>query len=625
LLIAAVLRLGGFQEVLIGADQSTILSGAANLVALRGFPLIGMKSSVGVMQTATPIYLAAMALALVHKVVSIKWFFSILDILALAYLYRSVGRVFDRRAALIAGLLYATNPWIVEFNRWIWYQTLLPTFATVAFAALLQLWHVRRPDAPTGTLALAIVASALLGTVHIVGLPWAGLLFLICLVLAWRHRLWHGLLWGTGGALLISAPYLVYLVKTRFSDIALILRSAGDRTGEWNWLALRMTRELLTGEEIFPIVDSPVWAERTVSLPLLTQIFPWILGAAVLGLLYQAINRQKNITAEILFPIFWSLLAPFIFLRSSVHIQHFYLLFLFPAPFVVLGVWLSDVGGACAWRWLKRFSLALVLLLAGWWMYIWGVRIWSLERHGMLIAAWRMDRLVDIVEDHLNEQPESEVIILTHFGGERSYYDWVGSFTDEPDRVRAISAERGFIIPEGEVCYLVGARVDESHLWPVREDVVLQPQMTIPGLDPWEFYCRMTSTTPPDLTTKASWQHGIYLLSAEVPEALDSGGTLDITYRWYYDGPTLQTPYHLFNHLWGDDALVTQVDGVRVPSSLWRKGDRLLMYFQMPLPETLDARVHALKVGFYAWPDITPIPLQDGSPAFTVRRWPSAE
>ncbi|MGC9400070.1 MAG: hypothetical protein ACP5HM_13160 [Anaerolineae bacterium] len=167
LLLAAALRLGGFQETLVGGDQSTILEAAADLVALRGFPLIGMKSSTGVMQTATSIYLSALALALVHKVAAIKWFFSILDLLALAYLYRTVDRVYGHRAALIASLLYASNPWIVEYNRWIWYQTLLPTFSTVAFAALLALLTASRPA--QGTLTLAVVAATLLGTVHVGG------------------------------------------------------------------------------------------------------------------------------------------------------------------------------------------------------------------------------------------------------------------------------------------------------------------------------------------------------------------------------------------------------------------------------------------------------------------------
>ena len=54
LLLAAALRLGAFDEALIGADQTSILSGAADIAHGVHFPLIGMKSSIGVMQPPAP-------------------------------------------------------------------------------------------------------------------------------------------------------------------------------------------------------------------------------------------------------------------------------------------------------------------------------------------------------------------------------------------------------------------------------------------------------------------------------------------------------------------------------------------------------------------------------------------
>jgi len=622
LLIAAALRLGGFPETLIGYDQSTILSGAADLVSLRGFPLIGMKSSIGVMQTATPVYLAALALSLVHKVSAIKWLFSVLDILALAYLYQAVGRVYGRRAALITGLLYATNPWIIEYNRWIWYQTLLPTFATAAFAALLVILTAKRSS--QGTLTLAMVAAVLMGTVHVVGLPWAGLLLLLCFVLAWRRQWWCGFFWGTGVALLIGTPYLVYLAKTSFDDVSLLLRSGGGESGGWNQLALRMTRELLTGREVFSTFGSSLWADHAVDLPLLTRLFFWILIVAVFSLLYRAI-RQGNITPRCLFPLLWTVLAPGIFLHSSVHTQHFYLLFLFPAPFVLVGSWLQRVDLPYGLRLFKGLCLGFVLLLTAWWIYIWGVRIWDLERGRRSLAAWRMDRLVEVIDTSLETQPERDLILLVDFEGTHSHFAWVSAFSDDPERVRALSAERGFIIPAGEVCYMAGPGTAESDLWPVHEHLVLHPEMTIPGNNPWRFYCRSQPPSGPVLEQKPRWQHGVYFLDAQVAEALDPGETLDIIYRWYYNGATLQDRYHLFNHLWGDEQLATQLDGVRVPASLWRPGDQLLMYFQMPLPESLEARAYTLNVGFYPWPDIAPVPLQDGTSAYTVKTWTLSE
>ena len=84
LLLAAVLRLAAFDEALIGADQTSILAAAANIASGRDFPGVGIKSSAGVMQTAVTGYLAALPLLLVHRIIAIKWFFSLLDLLALA-------------------------------------------------------------------------------------------------------------------------------------------------------------------------------------------------------------------------------------------------------------------------------------------------------------------------------------------------------------------------------------------------------------------------------------------------------------------------------------------------------------------------------------------------------------
>jgi len=402
-----------------------------------------------------------------------------------------------------------------------------------------------------------------------------------------------------------------------------LLHSGAGTSGGWYRLALRMTGELLTGKEVFTTFGSSEWAERTVDLPFLPRFFLWILVLAVLGLLLRALRRRR-LEARDLLPLGWSLLAPGIFLRASVHPQHFYLLFLFPAPFVLLGSWLDTVDRALLWRALKGLSLACTLLLVGWWSYLWGVRILTLERTSRPLAAWRMDRLTEIVETYLERQPEGEVILLADFEGERSHFAWVGAFTESPERVRAISARRGLIDPAGKVCYMIGPETTEADLRPVRGNPVFRPAMTVPGESPWPFYCRPTSPPRPTLEQAHPWKHGVYLLEAQLPETLTPGGTLDITYRWYYDGASPEAPYHLFNHLWGDDRLAGQIDGAPVPAPLWRQGDLLWMHFRLALPEVLDAEMYTLQVGFYPWPDITPVPLLDGTPALTVGHWTTA-
>ena len=80
LLLAAILRLAAFAEALVGADQSSILSAAAEIATRRDRPGVGIKSSIGVMQTAVTPYSTAIPLIFVPRVIAVKGFFSVLDL-----------------------------------------------------------------------------------------------------------------------------------------------------------------------------------------------------------------------------------------------------------------------------------------------------------------------------------------------------------------------------------------------------------------------------------------------------------------------------------------------------------------------------------------------------------------
>ncbi len=348
LLVAAFLRLGAFQEALVGADQSSILASAADIAALRDFPLVGMKSSVGVMQTAAVAYLAALPLLLVHRVIAIRWFFSVIDLLALAFLYRAVGRTFGRRAGLIAALLVATSPWLIEFNRWIWYQTLISTFATIAFSALLLTLRNRTSDRPA-LIALAMCAATLMGLVHLASLPWAAVLWLLALAVVWRRRWWGAAAAGALASLTIAAPYANFLIRSHFTDVVTILADGASEGSTWNWSTYRLTLELLTGRQVLETPHNPLWSQSVLHADALMSVIPVLLIAAVVVALWQ-IATDAGRRRAYLFVLAWSVLAPTLFLRSGVHLQHFYLLFVFPAPYVLiaaaLGRGLRQTSGA---------------------------------------------------------------------------------------------------------------------------------------------------------------------------------------------------------------------------------------------------------------------------------------
>jgi hypothetical protein len=624
LLLAALLRLAGFEETPIGGDQSGILSTAAEIASFRAFPLTGGRSSAGVTFTAIPQYLAAIPLFLVAKSSAVKWFFSLLDLLAIAWLYHAVRKAIGFRAAWISALLYATNPWIVEFVRWIWQPTVVPAFASAAFASFLLLLAPAARKRQ-GLLALALVSTTLMGLVHPSALPWAALLFLLTLLLAWRKGLWRGFWAGLGGSLLLASPYLIHLVRTRFADLSLLLQAGTGNGGAWNLSAFRLGGELLTGKEVLSTPRSPLWADAVLQIPFTYTLLPPILALALLGAGLR-ILRQREERPLLLFVTGWSLLVPASFLRSNVHLQHFYVLFLFPAPFVLVGAWIQGCFAHSSRRIretiqksLGRLAMALLLLLALWWAHLWGVRI-HLEQQGRLggpARAWLVDRTADQVRHYLEDHPLCQVILLTYFDGDLSPFDCVRALV-QSDRVRIVPAGQGMIVPPDCTCYMLGPQTSEADLAPVASRVIEQPDMHIPARSPWRFYCAPArEEAPPPL---AKWENGLSLLQADLGGDLEPGGQLSITYTWHYQEVT-RYAYHFFTHLLLGETLVAQRDGPGIPTWYWRDDDLLVTHFDLSLPTSLAPGEYRLRVGAYGWPDLQRVPLVDGRDGYEVQHW----
>jgi len=641
LLLAAWLRLGAFHEALIGADQTSILAAAFDIAALRSFPLVGIKSSVGPMQTAITPYLAAIPLLLVRRVIAIKWFFSVLDLLALALLYMAVKRAFGRTAGSVAALLYATNPWVVEFIRWIWYQTLISTFATIAFAAFLLCFMSLRPSPahPRASgrarrsawwMAVGMVSATLMGMVHLAALPWTAALCALALSLAWRQRRWNGFLLGLGLSFVIVFPYLLYLFKTDFSDVQLLFSGSGQGGATWNWASYRLTWELLTGAQVFSTPRATLWMDSVPHslrefAPVLYTVIPAVLGLAFAGGMWSCWKGAEKRVLWV-FTMAWTVAAPTLFVVTRFHLQHFYLLFLFPAPYVLIGAWhelcLTAPHGwiGTALRWCGRLVGGLLLLLALWWAYIWTVRI-GLEQQGLLRAptrAWLMDLTAERIARHLKAEPEGSVIVLAEFDNVHlSPFDWVRNFVHS-DRVRVVSAGQGFIIPADATCYVLVAGASEADLWPVADVVTERADLYVPATPPWQGYCGPARAALPQPV--AEWENGLRLLEADVASDFVAGGTLALTYTWHYRAVAPRV-YHFFNHVLLGDTLVAQIDGVGVPTRFWRDDDVIMTYFQVQLPSSLEPGTYRLLTGSYTYPEVERVWLLNGEAAYRVQQW----
>ena len=622
LLLGAVLRLAAFDETLILEDQAAILDAAFQVAHLRYFPVIGMKSSVGVMQTGIVPLLAAIPLFFVKRVIAVQWFFSALDVLALAWLYRAVRRTLGWRAAGVAALLYATAPWVVLYARTIWYQTLIATFATVTFGGVLILLAPREPK--PGVLTLAMAGTTLMSMVHLAAAPWGILLFGLYVAIARRRRLWRALGWGLGASVVLVWPYFVYLVRTAFRDVVAVLRMGGE-SARLNVSAYRLAKELIAGASVVANAHGDLWDRSVIPWDSAGGIVLVILGLALLWACFRVVTRRR---ALLLFAVVWLLGVPALFLRSGVHLQHFYLMMIFPAPFVLIGAWIE----ACATspgrgvlakvgRVVGYLAAALLVLVALWWSSLWIVRI-RLEAQGLLerpTRGWLMDRTAETVARYLHAEPEGQIIVLVRFEGVMSAFEWLRGYA-QTDAVRVVATGQGFLIPEGPACYLLGPGVPVQVLAPVAAYVSERPAMQIPANPPWQFFCMTRPFARP--APLAEWENGLALLKTEVTGVFVPGGRLDIVHTWRYRA-IVPGPYHFFNHLLLDGTLVAQVDGGGIPHWYWRDGDVLLTYFSLPLPADLPDGDYVLRTGIYTWPEgqrILRVGGEDGYVAFVPKK-----
>jgi hypothetical protein len=618
LLLGATLRLAAFDETLIEPDQGAILDAAFQTANFRYFPLTGMKSSVGVMQTGVVPLLAAIPLLFVKRIIAVQWFFSALDLLALAWLHRAVRVAVGWRAASIAALLYATSPWIILYARTIWYQTLIASLATVGFGCLLVLLSGRRTKSRLLPIAMASITT--LGMVHLAAAPWAALLMLLCLAIAWRRRLGRALLMGLGLSGLICLPYIAHLVRASFGDVRYILTAGRASTGI-NTAAYRLASELISGSMIVANAHGDLWDRSIIAWPSAPGIVLAILAMGFAWAVVTVVTKPRLRSALLLMTL-WTIAVPTLLLRSDVHLQHFYLMGLFPAPFVVIGAWVEDALRPRS-RSVRpgllptvgRLAAGTLCLIALWWASLWMARI-GLEARGELerdTRGWLMDRTADTATGYLGSEPTGTLIVLADFEGEASAFEWLRG-SAQSDRVRIVPIGKGFIIPSGPTCYLLGPRVPRETLGPVA-NFIERPELQIPANPPWSVICGERGA--PDVTPRATWDNGLVLLSTEVGGELAPGAEIKITHAWHMPG-LVPGPYHFFNHLLLEENLVAQVDGGSVPHWHWRSGDVVLTTFTLALPDSLPRGDYVLRVGMYTWPDLGRVRLTTGEDGFDV-------
>jgi len=161
LLAAVFLRAQYFLQIEHNIDHAYPIWQALQTLEHGDWPLTGQSTSVLFANPALTGYLYLPLIALTRSPLSVYILIIALNTLAVLLGFRAVRTLLGVRPALIAAALMAVNPWVIEYSRSSWVQSLLPFFAC-AIAWLLWPVLLRRSRNPLRRTILALILLTLM-------------------------------------------------------------------------------------------------------------------------------------------------------------------------------------------------------------------------------------------------------------------------------------------------------------------------------------------------------------------------------------------------------------------------------------------------------------------------------
>jgi hypothetical protein len=358
------LRLWRLDLVQFRDDQAALLRLAEDMVRLGRVPLAGMTSSIGIPLAPSFEYLLAPIVAVSRDPAVATGAIGLANAAGVAGTLVLGWRWFSPLAGVIAGLVYATNPWAVFYARKVWSNDVL------APTAVLLMFCLDR--AVVGGLAgwgiAAFPVFALGVEFHPSFALLAPLMLVSGVVMVRRGQLLHVAI-GLGLAALTTIPYLIYILQTQGSYLGsltapsgggrLQLDGAGPGTvigllGGWrNW-----TVEGLDSSLLLP------W--RLAAVPGAIETLLLALGiVAALLLVFRSRQVEHRLRAAGL--LLWVLPPMLLMIPRNIPLYDYYFLFLLPAGALLIGLGIQNLSELVlarrAGRWLVGAAVAATLVV----------------------------------------------------------------------------------------------------------------------------------------------------------------------------------------------------------------------------------------------------------------------
>ena len=330
--LAGVLRLWSVDLAPLRYDDVDVLSRARAVVSGE-LTATGPLTSWGIPDPPVSVYLATLPAALPHSAAASAAWFALLNVGAVVLTYLLARRFFGPSVGLAAGLLFAVNPWAVYFSRRSWAE-IVPLFTTVALGSAYMVVACRRSRwAVPFFVALALqVQTRILALIYA---P-AALAMLGLFPRRWGVR-WP--LLGIGLGVLLSVPYATW-VLTHWGELAARL-AAGNRG-----FALTPTHSapelvlwLAAGFNLLPVSgEAAPWLTGLGQVNRVALVIASGLLLAGLGVTAWAVACRRPGWERPLLASAWLLLPVGALVAQSSSVYLHYLVALFPALFLVMGL-----------------------------------------------------------------------------------------------------------------------------------------------------------------------------------------------------------------------------------------------------------------------------------------------
>ncbi len=367
-LLAAALRLSGSDVVEYFHDDAMLATLALELADGLSFPFIGILSSTGIPNPPVSVYLLALPFALSSSPAFAIHFIMLWNVMGVVFLWLLARRFCGRRIALIAGLIYAVNPWAVLFSRKIWAQEL---HSPIILGGLLLLL-VGFSGSRGGPLRRRVLLAQCLSLpVLLIGFQFhfaAWPLLLLIPTALWQRRAIisrRALVASVVLSLIALLPYAIGLAQTLDLDPARIsdaLDRSAARGLEFSLASIRALAQLASGTGLETWLAPDQAAELAAGYPPL-----YALSLVLLPLLFLGLRLSfRRAPAFALLLSIWAFLPSLLLIVEWTPVYSHYFIPSIPALAILIGYGADSLLSAAApWRpLLYALRLIVALLLA---------------------------------------------------------------------------------------------------------------------------------------------------------------------------------------------------------------------------------------------------------------------